>query len=124
MGKVVGNPSGGKSPGGKRSGERSSTEPSPIGDVLSDLFRLRGYGQVGAHRQLADLWREVAGEMIASRTRVVGVQHGVLQVGVENSALLQELEAFHKTSLLERLSSQQSQPPIRDVRFRLSRRVA
>src|SRR5690606_5051199 len=66
-------------------------EPQPLGDVLSHLFTLRGYGRTGTQRQLGDIWRTLAGEQIADRTRVLGIKAGVLQIGVAGSAQLQEL---------------------------------
>ncbi len=90
-----------------------------LGDVLSQLFALRGYGRVRGDRQLHDVWREVAGEQIASQTRVAGIRNGVLQVGVASSALLSELAAFHKFSLLERLQAEHASLRIKDLKFKL-----
>ena len=98
---------------------QSRKEPPRVGDVLSQLFALRGYGRVRGDRQLHDVWREIAGETIAKQTRVSGVKNGVLQVGVASSALLSELAAFHKASLLERLQSEQPLLKVRDIKFKL-----
>lgn len=98
---------------------RQADDPQQLGDVLSQLFSLRGFGRVQSNRQLQNVWREVAGESIAQRTKVQGIKNGVLQVAVTNSATLQELEAFHKFSLCERLASDHSDLSIRDIRFRL-----
>jgi len=94
-------------------------EPQPLGDVLSHLFTLRGYGRTGTQRQLGDIWRTLAGEQIADRTRVLGIKAGVLQIGVAGSAQLQELDHFHKHSLLESLHSQHPDLGITNIRFRL-----
>jgi predicted nucleic acid-binding Zn ribbon protein len=94
-------------------------EPQPLGDVLSHLFTLRGYGRTGTSRQLGDIWRTLAGEQIADRTRVLGIKAGVLQIGVAGSAQLQELDHFHKHSLLESLQSQHPDLHITGLRFRL-----
>lgn len=98
---------------------RRRDEPQHLGDVLSHLFTLRGYGRTQTSRQLSDIWRTIAGETIAARTRVQGVKAGVLQVGVHGSAQLQELEHFHKFSLLENLQSRHPDLGITDIRFRL-----
>lgn len=95
-------------------------EPHHLGDVLSHLFAARGYGRPQTARQLGDIWRTVAGETIASRTRVQGIKAGVLQVGVRNSAMLQELDSFHKWSLLETLQRDHADLRITEIRFRLS----
>lgn len=97
----------------------SRTEPQPLGEILSQLFALRGYGRVQGERQLQEAWREIAGEVIARQTRVLGVTAGVLHVGVAGSALLSELVSFHKHSLLERLQFAAPHLPIRDIKFKL-----
>jgi predicted nucleic acid-binding Zn ribbon protein len=85
------------------------------------LFASRGYGRPQADSQLAGLWREIAGERIASQTRVLGLKNGVLTVGVATSPLLSELSAFHHEHLLEQLRARQG-TAIRDLRFRRSPR--
>ena len=95
-------------------------DPHRLGDVLSHLFTLRGYARTQTGRQLAEIWASVAGETISGRTRVQGIKSGVLQIGVHNSAMLQELEGFHKWSLLERLQERHGDLGIADIRFRLS----
>lgn len=99
-------------------------EPHRLGDVLSHLFALRGYGRVQGDRQLQDIWRETAGEQIARQTRAGTIRNGVLQVGVSNSALLSELASFHKWSLLERLQKDHPRLGITDIKFRLRGDVA
>jgi predicted nucleic acid-binding Zn ribbon protein len=98
---------------------QSRRDPQALGDVLSQLFALRGYGRVRGDRQLHEVWREVAGETIARQTRVSGVKNGVLQVGVANAGLLSELASFHKFSLLERLRSDHPQLKVKDIKFKL-----
>lgn len=95
-------------------------DPQPLGDVISHLFALRGYGRTQTGRQLVDIWRMVAGETIAGCTRVQGVKAGVLQVGVQSSAMLQELQGFHKGSLLEALQRNHADLGLRDIKFRLN----
>jgi predicted nucleic acid-binding Zn ribbon protein len=99
--------------------EHKSSGPSPLGDVLSRLMTLRGYGRTQGNRQLAELWRRIAGDMIADRTKVLGLKNGVLQVGVANAALLSELTAFHRHSLLQTLRTEAAHTGIRDLKFRL-----
>lgn len=98
---------------------RRHDEPQQLGDVLSHLFTLRGYGRTQTGRQLTDIWRTIAGETISGRTRVQGIKAGVLQVGVNSSAQLQELDNFHKWSLLESLQTEHSNLGITDIKFRL-----
>ncbi|MBX3440065.1 MAG: DUF721 domain-containing protein [Planctomycetaceae bacterium] len=98
---------------------RQSDQPQHVGDVLSQLFALRGFGRAQAGRQMQDVWREVAGDFIAGQTRVQRITNGSLHIAVSSSALLQELESFHKWSLLERLKNEHADLRIRDLKFSL-----
>ncbi len=102
------------------SSRRRTGQPQQLGDVLSQLFALRGYDRPQAGRQLQEIWVQVAGDSIARQTKVQGVKNGVLQVSVTSSGMLQELEGFHKCSLLERLTTEHSDLRIRDLKFRLN----
>lgn len=69
--------------------------------------------------QLAEAWNNAAGERIASRTKVMGLKAGVLEVGVANAALLNELASFHQLPLLKKMRTEYSEQTIRDLRFKL-----
>lgn len=103
----------------ERSAAQQRKDPAALGDVLSQLFALRGYGRIRGDQQLHHAWRQVAGDQIAAQTRVSGVKNGVLQVGVASSALLSELAAFHKHSLLQRLQTVHPHLKIKDLKFKL-----
>ena len=60
-----------------------------------------------------------SGNCRRSGKRIAGVKQGVLQIGVASSALLSELAAFHKQSLLDKLQSDHPHLQVRDIRFRL-----
>lgn len=96
-----------------------TSEPSPLGEVLSKLFARRGYGQALAQRQLDDLWTTAAGPEIALKTRVLNLRNGVLNVAVGNSALLGELASYHKQEILLRLQADRAGVPVRDLKFKL-----
>ncbi len=99
--------------------DRSDREPHQLGDVLSQLFALKGYGRVKGQAQLQNVWSSVAGEKIANQTRIQGVKRGTLLVAVVSSALLNELALFHKASLLERIQNDYPEWNIQDIKFRL-----
>ena len=107
----------------RRAHERSrpydKSEPAPLGDVISHLFALRGYGRVQGKKQLEESWNEVVGDLIAELTTVMGLKNGVLQIGVGNSALISELAAFLKPEFLEKLQTDHSHLKIRDIKFKL-----
>jgi predicted nucleic acid-binding Zn ribbon protein len=102
--------------------QREDGGPHPLSSVLSRLMTLRGYGRIQGDRQLRELWRRVAGEEIAERTRVIGLRNGVLQVGVSSAPLLSELTSFHRHSLLQALRAEAADIGVRDLKFRLRSR--
>jgi hypothetical protein len=91
--------------------------PERLGDVLSRLFTLRGWGRRQGRLHLEQAWVEVAGEH-AKQTRVAGLRRGVLEVEVGSAVLLQELAHFHKRRLLEALRARLPGTTLTDLRFR------
>lgn len=98
---------------------RPASAPPTLGGALSKLFALKGLGNPHGDAQLARLWGDVAGERIASRTRVLGLNRGVLQVAVASSPMLGELASYHKSRLLEELRTREPRLKLRDIKFRL-----
>jgi hypothetical protein len=107
----------------RRPGERSrrydKSEPAALGDVISQLFALRGYGRTQGNKQLENSWAEVVGSDISEQTKVMGLKNGVLQIGVSNSALISELSAFLKPEFLEKFQTDYSHLKIKDIKFKL-----
>jgi hypothetical protein len=90
-----------------------------LSHAISQLFALKGYANAKGDAQLSAAWKELAGERIATRTAVLGVNRGVLQVGVSSAALLGELASFHKPRLVADLKSKFPALKLRDIKFRL-----
>ncbi|MHC4876386.1 MAG: DciA family protein [Planctomycetota bacterium] len=96
------------------------SEPQPLSAAISELIARRGFARMQGNTQLAAIWKQVVGdERMAERTKVLGLKRGVLEIGVSNSALLNELVSFQKMVLLERLKSEHPEQNIKDIRFRL-----
>lgn len=93
--------------------------PQPIGQALSELFALRGWARSAANDDLTEVWNDIAGKAIAERTRVGKIQRGILNIGVDNSALLSELAGFLKDDFLAQLNERRPELRLRDLRFRL-----
>ncbi|MEX2186245.1 MAG: DUF721 domain-containing protein [Pirellulales bacterium] len=91
--------------------------PKKIGDVVSQLLARRGYAQQATSTELADAWKQAAGEAVAGQTRVGAVRRGTLDVVVANSAVSQEL-TFRKTQLVAELARRLPDHHITKVRFR------
>jgi predicted nucleic acid-binding Zn ribbon protein len=97
----------------------SASDPQHLSKALAELIALRGLARKRGNSQLQDVWQEVAGAKIGSQSRATVIKRGVLHVSVSNAALLSEIVAFHKTSLLEALKERHAHLKIRDLKFRL-----
>ncbi len=95
--------------------------PRPLGDVLGDLFAIRGLARLRARQELEAAWTEAVGEAYARETRVDEAKGGVLHVTVANSSLLAELAGFRKAELLAAMRANARGSSIRDLRFRLGK---
>ncbi len=95
------------------------SDPQPLSAAIAELIARRGFARVQGTSQLIAIWKQVVDERTAERTKVLGLKRGVLEVGVTNSALLNELVSFQKTGLLDRLRTEHPEQKIKDIRFRL-----
>lgn len=93
-------------------------QPRHIGDVLSQLLARRGYARVQSGGACGEMWRQAAGEALASCSRATQVKRGVLEVVVENSLVMQEI-GFQKTALVKRMAELLPGEGIRDLRCRV-----
>ena len=98
----------------------SASGPQHLSQAISELIALRGLARSRGDAQLAEIWKQVAGDKLAEQTRVLGIKRGVLQVAVANAPLLSELSSFHKFSLLETLQSRHAGLKLRDLKFHLN----
>lgn len=93
--------------------------PKPLGDILGNLFAARGFGRLRAQQELEEAWNVAVGEPGCRQTRPGEVRRGVLNVIVAHPALLEELAAFRKSSLLAALRQNAPGTVIHDIRFRV-----
>ena len=91
----------------------------PLSDILGELFAAKGYGRLRAASELETAWRAAVGEVAGRQTKVGGIRHGVLNVTVAHSALLEELAAFRKPEILAALRRDAPGSAIHDIRFRV-----
>ncbi len=98
-------------------------QPVPIAEIVADLMARRGFARVRSVEMLERAWTRVvavleAGNLIIQHTQVGSIRQGRLEVIVDHSALIQELE-FQKATLLKSLTEQLPDEKIRELRFRL-----
>ena len=93
--------------------------PRPLSEILGNLFTVRGYGRLLVRQGLEETWNAAVGEPSCRQTRLGEVRHGVLNVTVAHSTLLEELAAFRKPALLEALRASAPGTTIHDIRFRV-----
>jgi len=94
-------------------------DPKLLGDVLGELFALRGYARLRAAGDLQTVWDAALGDSARGRTRLGEVRRGVLTVIVDHPALLEELSVFRKAELLEAIRAAAGGSTINDLRFRI-----
>ena len=92
--------------------------PQKIGNVLARVLARYGYSETTLQLELERAWLRTAGANIHKHTRVGSLRRGVLEILVDNSVLLQELEGFRKRELLDRLSADLQHGSVKALRFR------
>jgi predicted nucleic acid-binding Zn ribbon protein len=90
-----------------------------IGDIVAEVISRRGLGRTRSDERVREAWRQAAGTAVAARTEVGPLRHGVLEIRVANSVLLQELASFQKQALLGKLRLALDTEEIRDLKFRV-----
>ena len=95
-----------------------SRRPQPIAEVLSELLARRGYARVEASAQLAAVWRETVGDLLAESTMPGRIRGHTLEIVVADSTLVQEF-TIRKAELLSGLNHPLPERNIRDLRFRV-----
>lgn len=94
-------------------------EPQSLSSVLGELVLERGYNKAWARLVLEDLWNTAVGRPQCYQTQIGELRHGVLNVIVAHSTLLEELRAFRKAELIASLRSSVLGGTIYDIQFRV-----
>jgi predicted nucleic acid-binding Zn ribbon protein len=72
-------------------GGRRRSSPVSAGKALEHLLEGLGLKQRLAERELLEAWPQVVGDKIASQSRVVDIEDGVLTIEADQAAWRQEL---------------------------------
>lgn len=95
------------------------SDPQPLSVAISELIARRGLATRKGTGQLSDVWKIVAGDRVSRHSRVLSLRDHTVCVGVDNSALLNELVSFHSARLLAGLQSECPELTVRRLRFQL-----
>jgi len=96
----------------------SSPDPKPLREILPRLLKEVLGPRGKARDRLREAWSEVVGAADAQRTRLVGVEDGVLTVEVASAALKHDLEFFRREEVLSGLREKLPALALQKVRYR------
>jgi hypothetical protein len=97
---------------------RKPGNPHKIGDVLGAVMAKYGLTATTARAELERAWLSIAEPELRDHTRLGALRRGVLEILVDNSMLLQELEGFRKQELLGRLKETVRHSTLSGLKFR------
>lgn len=92
-------------------------KPTQLGQLLQRLVRKKGLAEESSGQELNQLWKTTVGERVAAKSFVRRFHSGVLEVGVNNGAILEELNCYLKHDLLPAMQEQHPEPPIASLKF-------
>lgn len=92
-------------------------KPAQLGQLLQNIVRKKGLAEQSSGRELEDLWKQTVGDRIASKSHVRKLRSGVLEVGVTNGAILEELTCYLHGELLTAMQEQHPEPKIQSLKF-------
>ena len=90
-----------------------------LADILASVLQKRGYAKPLVTTGVQGAWVRVAGERLATRSRVATFRDGILTIEVDSAAQRYELEAFRGPELLVGLQRDEDIPKVRKIVFRV-----
>ena len=88
-----------------------------MGDLVAELMKEPVIAAWMALRDVRERWVELAGAGVASHTRILTLDRGVLKIEVDSSPLMAELATFRKDELLRKLVAAFPAKRLRDLKF-------
>ena len=95
----------------------SFDRPASLGRLLDQVVRRHGIAEKSAHEELNRVWTEITETRISQRSNVRRLRDGVLEIGVRNGAVLEELSSYLKQDLLTEIQTRYTQLNIRSLKF-------
>jgi hypothetical protein len=90
--------------------------PLRCGHILEGVLSSSGLQRRMQEQKILDSWAQAVGKPVAERTRPLRVRSGVLEVVVDSSVWMQQLQ-FMKGLILQNLSRDLGAAPVKDIRF-------
>lgn len=85
-----------------------------VGSILADLVQRLDYKERLREHEVWNVWREVVGDLLASKAEPARIEAGKLFVKVSNSTWMQELQ-YLKDDVRRRLNERLGAPLVRDI---------
>ena len=95
---------------------REKADGTSLGESLKTYLRASGIEALVKYPGPARAWREAVGPEIAEHAHVFSFRRGVLEVAVDSSALMNEME-FRRAALLKVVQEKTQRPFIRGLTF-------
>jgi predicted nucleic acid-binding Zn ribbon protein len=92
--------------------------PRAMKDILGAVLAKYDLAGTTGRLELERAWAAAAGPPTAAATRVGALKHGTLEILVQSSILLQELEGFRKEDLLAAVQANVRHSRVTGLRFR------
>jgi predicted nucleic acid-binding Zn ribbon protein len=90
-----------------------------LGKALEDYLARSGLTAALKYPKLHEIWRNVVGEDLAGHARVASFRRGTLEVAVDSSALLNDIQ-FHQAALLRDMQREVKRPFVSRISFVLA----
>lgn len=94
--------------------------PKKIGKLLPKILEKIQKTNGAEREQVFAAWFQIIGKQMASYTKPVSFQNGILKVSVFSSTLYSLLKQHEKPRLLKALEDKHPKISIRDIEFRIS----
>jgi hypothetical protein len=92
-------------------------QPSRLGHLLQRIVRTKGLAEQTSGQELNEIWKAAAGERVAARSYVRRLRSGVLEIGVSNGTILEELRSYLQHELLTTMQQRNPERQIKSLKF-------
>lgn len=95
---------------------KESGATANLAQALEGFLKESGLHTAMKHPELSEIWERMAGPEIAAHAQVIGFKSGRLEIGVDSSSLMTDIQ-FHKTAILKDLRREIKTPFISGITF-------